>query len=129
MRAKEEIDTSAKKTSQSPTLAQIETFSAIINKGGLKNAAHSLGIDESTARERIATLEVWLGKELFYRRPSLRTTAEGEQFRVFAELIISAFYTFRSYTALDDIARITGAKLELREVFNKVTQRRHFELD
>ncbi len=61
-----------------PTLAQIQTFDAIVRLGSFQAAARDLGLTQPSISLRVRELESVLGTELFIRNgPRVSLTAEG----------------------------------------------------
>ncbi|WP_174273706.1 LysR family transcriptional regulator [Sphingomonas bacterium] len=122
---------------ESPTpttvsLAQFETFLAIIRTGATKTAADRLAIDDSTLRGRIRSLEAWLGRTLFTKRPTYRLTPYGHRFRPTAELLVRSLYEAREKTNFERIMELKGVPLDQplgREVTNKVTGETYYQID
>jgi len=63
----------------SVTLAQLRSFTAVIDEGGFAQAAAQQGLTQSAVSHAVATLEDTLGGTLVNRRPTITVTALGSR--------------------------------------------------
>ncbi|WP_028771423.1 MULTISPECIES: LysR family transcriptional regulator [Shewanella] len=71
------------------SLEQLHAFVAVVEQGGVAQAARSIGKHVSTLREQINTLEIDTGLTLFTRLPrSLQVTEQGLQLYTYAQAML-----------------------------------------
>lgn len=84
-------DRSSKKTSSTPTLAQLRTFLALVEHRHFGEAARSLGVAQPTLSQALASLEEGLGVQLIERNArTFLVTDAGERLVPMAQRVIEA---------------------------------------
>jgi DNA-binding transcriptional LysR family regulator len=77
------------------------TFLEVVESGNFFAAADRLHVTQSTVSMRVKALEEILGRKLFVRRKSgTRLTAAGNQFRAYAELLVTTWERARQEIVL-----------------------------
>jgi DNA-binding transcriptional LysR family regulator len=77
------------------------TFLEVVESGNFFTAADRLHVTQSTISMRIKALEAVLGRKLFVRHKSgTKLTAAGQQFRLYAELLVSTWERARQEIVL-----------------------------
>src|SRR5262249_32075124 len=77
------------------------TFLEVVESGNFFTAADRLHVTQSTVSMRIKALEEMLGRTLFLRHKSgTKLTAAGNQFRPYAELLVSTWERARQEIVL-----------------------------
>src|SRR5881628_1072563 len=86
---------------------QVETFVAIIRRGGFTRAASSLHLSQPAVSRRLDLLERELGRPLFDRtRGGARLTEAGQAFLPHAEALLASMRDgVEAVQALDQIGR------------------------
>ena len=98
--------------SETPQIAQLEAFIAVVRTGSISSAAEELAISQPAVTGRIQGLELTLGAHLFVRsRTGSRLTDAGRAFLPHAERAMTAIGAGRG--AVGDVLSGTGGRLTI----------------
>jgi LysR family transcriptional regulator, flagellar master operon regulator len=97
------------------------TFLEVVESGNFLTAADRLHVTQSTISMRVKALEAVVGRKLFVRHKSgTKLTAAGQQFRLYAELLVSTWERARQEIVLPagiDAVLSMGAESPLWDSF------------